>query len=204
MSSTMRYARASGTTQNISYKHLYLYILFVRIHSTINMRSSLSVVGQNRARSSALVCRASLKKGDKMPGFQLKNQNGRNVNVKPGGKAKVIFFYPKDDSPGCTREAKAFNDAYGQLKKYADVYGISSDSVDSHKSFCDSLNLSYTLLSDENDSVRQQFGVAKDLFGLLPGRETYVVGKDGTILEVFNSQLSPEKHVQVAFKALGI
>jgi thioredoxin-dependent peroxiredoxin len=167
------------------------------------MRASISVVGQNRARS-PLVCNASLKKGDKMPGFQLKNQNGRNVNVKPGGKAKVIFFYPKDDSPGCTREAKAFNDAYGQLKKYADVYGISSDSPESHKNFCDSLNLSYTLLADEDGSVRKQFGVKSDLFGLLPGRETYVIAKNGTVLEVFNSQLSPEKHVEVASKALGV
>lgn len=166
------------------------------------MRASISMVGQNRPRS--VVCQASLKKGDKIPGFQLKNQNGRNVNVKPGGKAKVIFFYPKDDSPGCTREAKAFNDAYGQLKKYAEVYGISSDSPESHKNFCDSLNLSYTLLADEDGSVRKQFGVNNDLFGLLPGRETYVVSKDGTIIEVFNSQLSPEKHVQVALKALGI
>lgn len=164
------------------------------------MRASISVVGQNRARS-PLVCNASLKKGDKMPGFQLKNQNGRNVNVKPGGKAKVIFFYPKDDSPGCTREAKAFNDAYGQLKKYADVYGISSDSPESHKNFCDSLNLSYTLLADEDGSVRKQFGVKSDLFGLLPG---YVIAKNGTVLEVFNSQLSPEKHVEVASKALGV
>lgn len=166
------------------------------------MRVSTTVASQSRSRS--LVCHASLKKGDKMPGFQLKNQNGRNVNVKPGGKAKVIFFYPKDDSPGCTREAKAFNDAYAQLKKYADVYGISSDSPESHKNFCDSLNLSYTLLADEDGSVRKQFGVNNDLFGLLPGRETYVIAKDGTVLEVFNSQLSPEKHVQVAFKTLGI
>jgi len=59
-------------------------------------------------------------------------------------------------------------------------------------------------LADEDGSVRKQFGVKSDLFGLLPGRETYVVGKDGTVLEVFNSQLSPEKHVEVASKALGI
>lgn len=129
-------------------------------------------------------------------------QNGRNVSVKPGGKAKVIFFYPKDDSPGCTREAKAFNDAYAEMRKFADVYGISSDDTDSHSAFCSSLDLKYTLLSDEDGAVRKQFGVANDLFGLLPGRETYVIGKDGKVKAVFNNQFSPEKHVDVALKAL--
>lgn len=135
-------------------------------------------------------------------------QNGRTVSVKYsnglfGGKSKVIFFYPKDNTPGCTLEAKAFRDAYAELKKYgADVIGISSDSSESHKSFCDELDLPYTLLADEDGSVREQFGVKKDLLGLLPGRETYVIDPKGTILKVFNNQFSPEKHVEAAIQAL--
>ena len=92
-----------------------------------------------------VVC-AAVKKGDKLPAFTLPDQNGRKVNVKAGGKPKVIFFYPKDATPGCTLEAKAFNDALPKLKKVADVYGISSDDVASHKSFCTDLGLNYQLL----------------------------------------------------------
>ena len=87
-----------------------------------------------------------MKKGDKLPAFTLPDQNGRKVNVNAGGKPKVIFFYPKDATPGCTLEAKAFNDALPKLKKVADVYGISSDDVASHKSFCTDLGLNYQLL----------------------------------------------------------
>ena len=92
-----------------------------------------------------VVC-AAVKKGDKLPAFTLPDQNGRKVNVKAGGKPKVIFFYPKDATPGCTLEAKAFNDALPKLKKVADVYGISSDDVASHKSFCTDLGLNFQLL----------------------------------------------------------
>ena len=134
-------------------------------------------------------------------------QNGRDVAVKFGGfgaKPKVIFFYPKDNTPGCTLEAKAFRDAYGDLKKLgAEVIGISSDSVDSHNSFCSDLDLQYILLSDEGDVVRQLYGVPKDLFGLLPGRQTFVIAKDGEVKLVFNNQFSPEKHVQEALKVLS-
>ena len=139
-----------------------------------------------------------MKKGDKLPAFTLPDQNGRKVNVNAGGKPKVIFFYPKDATPGCTLEAKAFNDALPKLKKVADVYGISSDDVASHKSFCTDLGLNYQLLvgadldrralaqtlslalrsfarslvrqSDEGGAVRKTFGVPASLFGALPGR----------------------------------
>lgn len=83
------------------------------------------------------------------------------------------------------------------------MIGISSDSTESHKNFCDELDLPYTLLADENDEVRQIFGVKKDLFGILPGRETYVINKDGVVQIVFNNQFSPEKHVEVVLKALS-
>jgi len=133
-------------------------------------------------------------------------KNGRKVDIKFGGfgaKPKVIFFYPKDNTPGCTLEAKAFRDSYAALRKLkADVIGISSDSVDSHANFCSELDLPYTLLSDEGDAVRGMYGVPKDLFGLLPGRQTFVIGKDGTVELVFNNQFSPEMHVEEAIKAL--
>jgi thioredoxin-dependent peroxiredoxin len=83
------------------------------------------------------------------------------------------------------------------------VVGISSDSVDSHKSFCSDLDLPFTLLSDEGDAVRKAYGVPTDLLGLLPGRVTYVIGKDGVVKLVFNNQFAPEKHVKEAIAALS-
>lgn len=138
-------------------------------------------------------------------------QNGKTVSVKFGGgglfsqsKPKILFFYPKDNSPGCNLEAKAFRDAYAELRKLgADVIGISSDSVESHSAFCSELELPYTLLSDEGDSVRSMYGVPKDLFGLLPGRQTFVIGKDGEVKTVFNNQFKPELHVEAAIEALS-
>ena len=116
----------------------------------------------------------------------------------------MIFFYPKDATPGCTIEAKAFNDALPKLKKVADVYGISSDDVDSHKSFCDDLNLKYQLLADEGGNVRKTFGVPGALFGALPGRVSYVVDKKGEVISVVNDLLDAKKHVESAMKTLGV
>jgi thioredoxin-dependent peroxiredoxin len=75
--------------------------------------------------------------------------------------------------------------------------------VESHKSFRDELDLPYTLLSDEDGSVRKLYDVPTDFLGLLPGRQTYIIGKDGTVKEVFNNQFSPEKHVEVALSSLN-
>lgn len=140
--------------------------------------------------------------GDKAPEFSLRNQDGEVVNVT-FSTATVMFFYPKDNTPGCTIEAKAFRDAYADLEKLgATVIGVSGDSVDSHKGFCNKFDLPYTLLSDEGDKVRQLYGIPKDMFGLLPGRQTFVI-KDGVVVLVFNSQLKAKQHVQEAIKALS-
>jgi peroxiredoxin Q/BCP len=134
-------------------------------------------------------------------------QAGKAVNVKFGGfgaKPKVLFFFPKTATPGCTLEAKAFRDQYSQLKKLgAEVFGISGDPVEAQETFCSDLDLPFNLLSDEGDAVRKLFGVKSDLFGLLPGRETYIIGKDGVVKNVYNNQFKPESHVEEAIKALS-
>lgn len=132
-------------------------------------------------------------------------QNGRVVRIKYGGKATVLFFYPKDNTPGCTLEAKAFRDSYAELSRKlgAQVYGISSDGPDSHKEFCSDLQLPFELLSDEGDKVRSLFGVPKDLLGLLPGRQTYVIAKGGIVKLVYNNQFQPDTHVKEVIKALA-
>lgn len=146
-----------------------------------------------------------IKKGSKIPHFILPDQNGNDFDIdqSPGKKNMVIYFYPKDDTPGCTKEACSFRDQFEDFKDAgAEVIGISGDSVESHKQFAQKHNLPYTLLSDSNNKVRKLFGVPSDFLGLLPGRVTYIVDKEGVVQHVFNSQFNAEKHVKEALKVL--
>src|SRR5690606_29106196 len=120
-----------------------------------------------------------------------------------GKKNLVLFFYPKDDTPGCTREACSFRDHYEAFQDAgAEVIGISGQSVESHKNFAQKHRLTYQLLSDEGNKVRKLFGVPSDLFGLLPGRVTYIANQQGKVIYVFNSQMQVEKHVEEALNVL--
>jgi peroxiredoxin Q/BCP len=114
----------------------------------------------------------------------------------------VLFFYPKDDSPGCTRQACAFRDDYEQFAKLdAEVIGISSDSVESHRSFAAKHHLPFTLVSDEGGKVRKLYGVPNTL-GLFPGRVTYVIDREGVVRHIFSSQVGIVEHVEEALVAL--
>jgi peroxiredoxin Q/BCP len=145
-----------------------------------------------------------IKVGDRAPDFIIKNQRGEPVSLKDylGKKAVVLYFYPKDNSPGCTREACKFRDSYEGFKDAgAEVIGVSSQSVESHSIFSTSFNLPFSLLSDEDGRVRSLFGVPSSL-GLIPGRVTYVIDKEGIVRHVFSSQLDPERHVKEALQIL--
>jgi len=121
-----------------------------------------------------------------------------------GDRPVVLFFYPKDDTPGCTKQACAFRDDYEEFGKLdAEVIGISSDSVESHKSFTAKNHLPFTLLSDEGGWVRRLYGVP-NTFSLFPGRVTYVIDEESVVRHVFSSQLGVEKHVEEALQALHI
>jgi thioredoxin-dependent peroxiredoxin len=142
--------------------------------------------------------------GSKAPNFTLPSQSGVMVNLKDfiGKKPVVLFFYPKDDTPGCTKEACAFRDDYEEFDKLAaEVIGISSDSVDSHRSFAKKHDLPFTLLSDEGSKVRRLYGVP-NTFGLFPGRVTYIIDEEGVVRHIFSSQLGVEQHVEEALKTL--
>ncbi len=142
--------------------------------------------------------------GSVAPDFTLLSQSGQMVSLKDfiGEKPVVLFFYPKDDTPGCTKEACAFRDDYGGFRKLdAEVIGISSDSVESHRGFAAKHDLPYTLLSDESRKVRKLYGVPNTL-GFFPGRVTYTIDREGIVRHVFSSQLGAEKHVEEALKAL--
>jgi peroxiredoxin Q/BCP len=145
-----------------------------------------------------------IKIGSSIPTFTLPDQNGNlfDINSVLGKKNLVIYFYPKDDSPGCTAQACSFRDQFEVFKEAdAVIIGISGQSVESHKEFAEKHRLSFTLLSDEGNKIRKQFGVPSDLLGLLPGRVTFVADKKGKVIYVFNSQTQATKHVD---EALGI
>lgn len=138
--------------------------------------------------------------------FTLPSQSGQIISLKDfvGEKPVVLFFYPKDGTLGCTKEACAFRDYHEEFKKLnTEVIGISSDSVESHRSFAAKHDLPYTLLSDEGGKVRKLYG-APNTLGLFPGRVTYVIDREGIVRHVFSSQLGVEKHVEEALKVLGL
>ncbi|WP_396145700.1 peroxiredoxin [Flavobacterium sp.] len=145
----------------------------------------------------------SLKIGDKLPSFSAKDTNGNIFNSQDyiGKQPLVIYFYPKDDTPGCTAQACSFRDNYQEFKDLgAEVIGISSDTVTSHLKFKSKFNLPFILLSDNDKKLRKLFGVQNSLF-IIPGRETFVIDKQGVVIMVFNS-MSSEIHITKALKVL--
>jgi peroxiredoxin Q/BCP len=143
--------------------------------------------------------------GSVVPQFTLPDQDGNlfSVNSVIGKKTLVIYFYPKDDSPGCTKEACSFRDSFEVFNEAdAMIIGISGQSVESHKKFAEKYRLSFTLLSDEGDKVRKLFGVPVNFLGLVPGRVTYIVDKSGKVIYIFDSQVQATKHVDEALRIL--
>jgi len=145
----------------------------------------------------------ALKIGDKIPNFTAKDTNGNLFDSQDyiGKQPLVIYFYPKDDTPGCTAQACSFRDNYQEFKDLgAEVVGISSDTVTSHLKFKSKFNLPFILLSDNDKKLRKLFGVQNNLF-IIPGRETFVMDKNGIIIMIFNS-MSAEIHIEKALKTL--
>lgn len=142
-----------------------------------------------------------MKIGDLCPHFELIDQHGKSFNSSDwiGKKKLVIFFYPKDETPGCTKEACTFRDRYEEFLEFdCQVIGISSDSVNSHKQFATKHNFNFVLLADTDKKIRKLFGVPGNLFGLLPGRVTYIIDLNGKIRGIHNSQLNPVSHIEEA------
>jgi peroxiredoxin Q/BCP len=143
--------------------------------------------------------------GDLAPDFTLPDQSGTPVRLRDlvGRKNIVLYFYPKDETPGCTIEARAFRDSYEQFNAQdAQVVGVSSDSVRSHRRFVQRHNLPFLLLSDADGTVRGLYGVEKTL-GLLPGRVTYVIDRTGVVRHVYSSQLRATRHPREALLVLS-
>jgi peroxiredoxin Q/BCP len=145
-----------------------------------------------------------LKVGDKIPNFTAKDTIGNDFDSQSviGIKPLVIYFYPKDNTSGCTAQACSFRDQYEDFKDLgAEVIGISSDSVASHQKFTQQFQLPFILLSDHDKKIRKLFGVPSGLFGILPGRVTYIVDKTGTIIMIFD-KMSATQHIPKALEVI--
>ena len=135
----------------------------------------------------------------------MNDENHQPVDISAvTGKFLVIYFYPKDDTSGCIQEACSFRDSYQDfVDNGALVYGVSSDKPDSHAQFKRKYHLPFSLLSDNGGELRKLLGVPADLFGLLPGRVTYIFSPEGRLLRVFESRLFPKNHVKEAMKIIS-
>lgn len=146
----------------------------------------------------------SIKVGDKAPDFALPSQMGDSVTLSEffGKKNVVLYFYPKDETPGCTREACNFRDSYEEFTSLgAEVLGVSGQSVASHKSFASHYGLPFLLLSDKDNEIRKLYGVPSSM-GLIPGRVTYIIDKKGVVRHIFSSQTQTQRHVEEAKNTL--
>ena len=142
--------------------------------------------------------------GDVAPDFTLQAADGRAVRLADyrGKQPVVLYFYPKDNTPGCTAEACAFRDSYEVFQEVgAEVIGVSSDTVASHEGFAQRHRLPFVLLSDPLGAVRRLYGVPRT-FGMIPGRVTYVIDREGIVREVFSSQFAAQKHIETALATL--
>jgi peroxiredoxin Q/BCP len=146
--------------------------------------------------------------GDVAPDFTLPDQTGTPVRLHDlvGRKTVVVYFYPKDRTPGCTLEARAFRDSYDAFAAVdTDVIGVSGDSVASHRRFAAREGLPFLLLSDREGKVRELYGVERTL-GIVPGRVTYVIDREGVVRHIYSSQLRATRHTRESLavaQALG-
>lgn len=146
----------------------------------------------------------TLRVGDQAPDFTLPGGTGQPVRLGDllRQRAVVLYFYPKDETAGCTAEACAFRDHYEVFKDAgADVVGVSDDSVESHQSFAAHHRLPFLLLADVGGDVRKRYGVRK-LLGLLGGRVTFVIDRQGIVRHVFDSQVQATRHVGEALETI--
>ncbi len=139
-----------------------------------------------------------LKIGDLAPGFQLSDQHGEMISLSQyQGQWVVLYFYPKDDTPGCTKEACSFRDNINHLiNQQAVILGVSVDSVESHQDFATKFELPFSLLADEKGTVSKSYGALLNLgFMTFAKRHSFIIDPSGKIAKIYRD-VDPEKHVQ--------
>jgi peroxiredoxin Q/BCP len=146
--------------------------------------------------------RGTLTVGQPAPDFTLRDHNGDAVNLSDfrGRSSVVLFFYPKDDSPGCRREACSFRDRHADFRDLdAVILGVNGESAESHRDFARQRSLTYPLLTDTDGTVRERYGVPAFL-GLFTSRVTFVIDKDGVVRKIIRAQFDFERHVTEALE----
>jgi peroxiredoxin Q/BCP len=174
--------------------------IFATLAASASAFAPSSSLPSRTSSSSAL----DLAVGETAPDFALVDQNGKTFTRSKNKKPLVVYFYPADSTPGCTVQAKAFQDEIQSIRKEykADVVGISGQGAASKQKFASELGLDFSILADEGDAVRKAFGVPKAAFGFLPGRVTYVLDKDGICTKVYDNLADAASHIQAAKDAL--
>lgn len=174
--------------------------IFVTLAASASAFAPSAAVSRT-ASSSAL----DLAVGDTAPDFVLIDQNGKAFTRSKNKKPLVVYFYPADATPGCTVQAKAFQEEIQNIRKEykADVVGISGQGAASKQKFASELGLDFSILADDGDVVRKAFGVPKAAFGFLPGRVTYVLDKDGVCTSAYDNITDAASHIQAAKDALA-
>lgn len=146
-----------------------------------------------------------LKVDDRAPDFSLLNQDGEYFNLSDHLEKDnvLVYFYPKDETPGCIKEACTFRDSMDEFKSLnCTVVGISGDNLSSHQRFANKYDLTFSILSDPKNRVRRLYGVKAAIPGILPGRKTYLINKAGNIAHISEYQFKPLLHIKEALKAL--
>lgn len=145
-----------------------------------------------------------LQKGETIPDITLSDQDGNQVSLEDfRGKPLVVYFYPKDNTQVCTAQACGFRDHYEDFQAAgAEVIGISRDSVDSHRKVANKRKLPFILLSDTQKKALKGFKVPSAMFGLVPGRVTFVIDKEGRVAHTFRADFKADQHIKEALKVL--
>ena len=179
-------------------KKLKVFFLLLFLGSSFSCRN---IKNEYDSKKGEIMAQIKLKTSDRAPDFTLPDQDGKSVSLKDyPGRIVVLYFYPKDFTPGCTIEACSFRDSYEVFKEAgAEVIGVSADSPESHTKFKQEHHLPFLLLSDEKNEVSRLYGVGKTL-GLLPNRTTFVIDKEGIIRHIFSSQADAKKHIDEAVR----
>lgn len=143
--------------------------------------------------------------GDVFPDFILSDENGEEFDLDRDftNSYLVLYFYPKDETPGCTKQACYFKDFYEDFKEFdCEIIGLSSDNKNSHEKFKNNYSLPFKLLSDKNSRLRKKLKLPKDFFGLSPGRITFLINKNKKILFIHRSSLNMKSHINSVLKYL--
>lgn len=139
--------------------------------------------------------------GDNAPDFTANGQDGKKHSLSDyKNQWLLLYFYPKDFTPGCTVEAEKFQDNFDELKKRAVIIGISADTIDSHKNFCDKYGLQFTLLSDTDKKIIDDYGANGLIFAR---RVSFLINPDGKIVKIYD-KVSPEAHAAEILKDLNL